>query len=371
MGGMILQVNSKISLHQLYFLIVITQIGVGVLSLPNSVFLIAKNDSWISVILAGFIVQIILIIIWKVDQLTKGKDLLEITNQLFGKGLGKFFQVIYLCYFLSVGTIILILYNEVLKTWVFTHTPKHLIIGLFVIVSIYLVVSGLNVIASFFVLVSILIIVLLISVSVALKESHIFYLFPIGINGFINIFKGTKECFLAMLGFELCFLFLARTKASNKEKLTVITIANITVTFIYTFITFVSILFYSPDELKLVPEPVLYMMKEYTFIVLERVDLIFLSVYIVVVVTTYSSYLFAASNALKHIISNHTKYTTYGAGCITFIFAILPKTHLQIEEITKYIGFSSIGFILIVPSLMLILIIFFWKRVGNNDEDSN
>ncbi|WP_078378724.1 GerAB/ArcD/ProY family transporter [Sutcliffiella halmapala] len=367
--------DKAISLHQLYFLIVKTQIGVGVLSLPNSVYSVSKNDSWISVLIAGIFVQVILYLIWKTDKLTNGFDLLVLTKSYFGKFFGTLLQLLYLGYFVIIGTIILILYNSVMKTWVYTFTPKLIIIGLFILVSSYLVAGGLQAVAKFYVIASILIIVLIICVGIAFKEAHFVYLFPIGINGLTEIVKGAKECVLAMLGFELCFMFISYTKGTSKEKLKTLTFANITVTLLYTFIVITNIVFYSPEELKIVPEPVLYMMKEYTFIVLERVDLLFLSVWIIVVITTFCSYLYCAAETLEHLISSHWKklkssYYILIVGFCMFLLTMIPANQIKIAKMSSLVGEISIWFVTAVPTIFFILTIIKMKRKKRGSNES-
>lgn len=49
---------------QLLFFIIQTQIGVGILSLPYSVFQRAKQDGWMSILLAGLVVQLLILLFW-------------------------------------------------------------------------------------------------------------------------------------------------------------------------------------------------------------------------------------------------------------------------------------------------------------------
>ncbi|WP_413381420.1 GerAB/ArcD/ProY family transporter [Alkalihalobacillus sp. 1P02AB] len=365
--------GAKISLHQLYFLIVQTQIGIGVLSLPFSVFNVSENDGWISVLVAGVIVQIILLLIWKIDCWMNGRDLFVQCREIFGKYFGNFLKIVFLVYFLAIGTTILILYSNIMKKWVFIFTPKIVIMGLLLLITIYLVDGGLTILARVYVLMTALIIFLIILVSIGLKNAHYVYLLPIGVNGMTTILKGSKECIIAMLGFELIFLFLGPTQSSNRNKLKVLSLANLTVTIIYSFIVFTATVFFSPDEIKLVPEPVLYMMKDFTFIVLERVDLLFLSIWIVVVATTFSSYLYAASQALKHLFltSNHNSnkpYFVYIVGGIMLILALLPESHLQIDKISSYIGNMSLIFISFMTLLFFFSAMLVRKKLGGRDE---
>ncbi|BBP92756.1 hypothetical protein BsIDN1_63740 [Bacillus safensis] len=51
-------------------------------------------------------------------------------------------------------------------------------------------------------------------------------------------------------------------------------------------------MFFSPAELDVIPNPVLYLLKTITFGVIERTDLIFLSFWVFVILATLSNYLY-------------------------------------------------------------------------------
>lgn len=346
----------QIQLHQLYFLIVKTQVGVGILSLPYSVYGVSKNDAWISVIISGLLVQLLLFVIWLIAKRNEGKDLFDINHHVFGPIIGKAFNFVWFLYFMAIGIIILVLYDSLIKLWIFKNTPRAIIIGFFIMICCYLVTGGIKLIAKFYVLASILILIIIISVTIGLKEADYYYLFPIGYNGMGAIIKGAKECVIAMLGFELSLIFLGYTKGTSKEKLKIISFANLSVIALYTYVVFVTIVFYSPKEIIIVPEPVLYMLKEYSLVVIERLDLLFISFWIVIVATTFSSYLFASAESISSIFFKKKKLTlsTLLTGVIMFLLALLPEKSLLIDKLSNYIGDFSIYIITILPGLILI-----------------
>ncbi len=56
--------QSKISLVQFTFFVIQCQIGVGILSLPNRLHPIAKGGGWISALIAGLAIQLIILLMW-------------------------------------------------------------------------------------------------------------------------------------------------------------------------------------------------------------------------------------------------------------------------------------------------------------------
>ncbi|WNS78618.1 GerAB/ArcD/ProY family transporter [Domibacillus sp. DTU_2020_1001157_1_SI_ALB_TIR_016] len=62
MGGK-MKKEASISNWQLFFFMLQTHVGVGILSLPYDVHQVAGKDGWLSILLAGFFMQIGIIVI--------------------------------------------------------------------------------------------------------------------------------------------------------------------------------------------------------------------------------------------------------------------------------------------------------------------
>ncbi|WP_339146167.1 MULTISPECIES: GerAB/ArcD/ProY family transporter [unclassified Sutcliffiella] len=362
--------KNEISQWQLFVLIIQTQIGVSVLSLPYTVSKNAKWDGWISVIVAGIGIQIIITVIW---MLLKNKDKMETIYSmqmlLFGKKLGFIFNSLYILFFITIFSFILVLYSEIIKTWILIYTPHWMIVITLLVPIIYLVKAGLQPIARFNVLTAFIIVLIIISVAISYKKVNILYILPIGYNGIKNILIASKDCIIAMLGLEVIMVGYAHTKIAPRKAYFMSSIANIFVTFLYSFTVFTCSIYFSPDEIKTIPQPVLYMTKGFTSPLLERVDLIFVTFWVLLVITTASSYLYMASYGVKFTFKTlNFKAIVLVVALISYPLTFIPREqYLLIDDIGRVINYVTFGFLLFLP-ILLLLLSYLFKGKGENNE---
>ncbi|WP_375794259.1 GerAB/ArcD/ProY family transporter, partial [Peribacillus frigoritolerans] len=78
------------------------------------------------------------------------------------------------------------------------------------------------------------------------------------------------------------------------------------------------------------------MIKAYSFQIIERIDLLFLSIWIISVATSIATWLFLSSQGLKYLFepANHAPFLPYTAGII-FIIALLPDRETDLEKFIK------------------------------------
>lgn len=361
---------SSISVGQLAFFILQTQIGVGILSLPFAVFNVSKGDAWISILLAGFLVQVMIVVIWVLCRRFPGATFFEFMPRILGKIVGTFLSFTYIVYFIAVACLVLTLSVNIIKSWALPHTPSWIIMVSIIISAIYLVKENLRIIARYHMLISIAFIILIFLFLGVLTYLNVLYIMPIGSTGVVSILKGSKEAIIAMLGFELILVLYPLTQGKDKKRVKAVSLANLGVTIFYTFITIITVMFFSPKELKLVPEPVLYVLKALEYTVLERIDLIFLSLWILTASTSFMSYLYIASYGMTKILHlEHHRKVVPVLGAICLGVSLIPGNDvMKIEAWSKYMGHAGLVFAIIIPILLLLLAILF--RIKDRGEKS-
>ena len=112
--------NHSITKFQLFFILIQSQIGVGLLSLPNVVQKTAKGDGWISTLFAGVVVQIMLIIYWQLLKRFPTLIYTEITKKILGSVLGKLINLVIYLNFILVGGLATILLIKIINFMVIT-----------------------------------------------------------------------------------------------------------------------------------------------------------------------------------------------------------------------------------------------------------
>jgi len=360
--------NKKfLSRSQLMFFILQSQIGVGLLSLPYMVHLHAKNDGWISVIIAGIVVFVFMFIMWSLGKRFPNDTIYEYSNKIVGKYVGTVISFMYALNFFIISIFVVTITVNILKKWILTFTPPYVIIICIVGTGVYLARENLKVIGRFFTFVSLLILFLVFLELLSYKDANYRYLFPIGQAGFKNIMIGSHDSLTAMLGFESLLVIYPFVKGNAKDVLKYSTFAITIVTVLYTFFLITSFLVFSPEEIQLVSEPILYMLKALSYEVVERLDLIFLSIWVVPIITSFVTYLHIASVGMDKIFKqkNHKKVTLVLGILIMIISVFIPQEDKIIDKFNLIVSYSSYFFIAFIPFILLIVSIIRKKKEQN------
>jgi len=354
--------NHSITKFQLFFILIQSQIGVGLLSLPNVVQKTAKGDGWISTLFAGVVVQIMLIIYWQLLKRFPTLIYTEITKKILGSVLGKLINLVIYLNFILVGGLATILLIKIINLWLLPYTPGWVISLLILTACIYLTISDLRIIARFLVLATSLILLLLFTSLLSwFTEKEILYILPIGSSGLKNILMGSKNSLLAMLGFEGLLLLFPFILENKKGVFKTISMANLFITLFYTYFIFLTLISFSQDQLAQMREPILNLLRGITYNMIDRVDLLFLSIWIVPMATSIIAYLYFASKSMNVDKRKYPK-VVFLNGFIIFLITLIPHEDAIITLFNQYVSYLSYGVVFIIPSLLLILSVLLKKH---------
>lgn len=364
--------KDQVTQGQLVFLIIQTQIGVGLLMLPAQVYKAAQGDAWISVLLGGMLAQLFIVLMWCLGRRFPSLTLYDYLPILLGKYLGKLIQIVYVAYFIVVTSFIIIRFGNTVRDWVLTDTPKWVVMGIMTGVCIYLVRESLRTIARFFVLVFFCNIAVIIIATYAYSHVNFLYVLPVGQAGIWKITKGVHEAMSSLAGYEILLICYPFVEGGSAGKIKAATLANIFSTLLFTFAVFTSLIVFSPPELQLLPQPLLYMVKALSFSVVERPDLYFLSLWTVVAATSAMGYLFMASKGAASLFrqqSNHRKAVLY-TGAIVFSIALITQDPRLIAPLGKVLSIIGYVFVLGIPFILLVISILFKVKVREGREST-
>lgn len=349
--------DQKVSRRQFFFILVQTQIGVGVLSLPNELHQVSKQDGWISLLVAGVVLPIVLLILWMIAKRYEDLSFFQINEKLFTKWGGRALSLLYICYFVSVGVLIVLLFGRMISLWVLPNTPFWVMEFCIITVGLYLTNGGLLVLARFYTMVSLLLLLLITLSFYSFQESHLMYLLPVGESGITKILLGAKEALLSFFGFFVSIVIFSRVEGSAKERFKTMLQAHFFVTFFYLLTLIISYTFFSTKEISFVPEPLLYMLKSFELPFVARVDLFFISMWFVSVATSFTTYLFMAGEGLKEVFRLKTaKSMNLAISIIIFSSAwLIGYDMTKLETFTKYVVQSGFIFTFYLPVFILIV----------------
>ncbi|MGG4491446.1 GerAB/ArcD/ProY family transporter [Metabacillus idriensis] len=364
-----MKTNHNITHKQMFFLVLQTQIGIGVLSLPYNIYLVSGTDGWISVIIAGVFAQLFTILFWVLVKKYPDKSLFDINKLLLGKILGNLINLGYVLFYIFVSSLIAVLYVNVLKRWIYHETPAWVLILLLAAVAVYFAKENIRKMARFFVIVSFLLIFLFLLTLNAYQTADIRYIFPIGDNGMLKILLGSKEAIMSFLGFEIMLFLYPYINSQPNQVLKSVTVSNIIVTIFYSYIAFTSYVFFSPKEMKIVPEPTLYLLKAITYSVIERVDLVFLAIWVVSVITSGLMYIYIASTGMQNVFNkkNHRSFVPLIVLAVSLL-ALSPAESDQLAgKLGDYVDKLSYIFVFAIP-VCLLIVSFFRKGKKKHDQ---
>ncbi|MCQ6530708.1 GerAB/ArcD/ProY family transporter [Bacillus mycoides] len=340
---------------QFFFFIVQTQIGIAVLSLPYAVFQHSRTDSWLTVILAGICVNGCILIMWFLAKRFPKDTIFEIIKIVFGIRLGRLFTISYIIYFIFIISTILSLFSNIIQLWLLPNTPSWIPKLLLLCIGIYVAKDNIKIIARFFVLTAIFLFFFLFLSMYALKDANFFYILPVGKNGIDSILKGVHEGFLSFLGFEIFMILFPYIQTNATTKLRIALAANMFTTFFYTILTLICLLFFSPKEMKIIPQPILYLIKSFEFKIVERPDILFTSTWIILISSTIMAYLYGASRGLQCIYEKYKRKTfVYGLSIISFIVTLIFNTPAEANTLSHIVSKIGLIFSLGLPLFLLI-----------------
>ncbi|WP_239626137.1 GerAB/ArcD/ProY family transporter [Paenibacillus sp. H1-7] len=356
--------NISITRSQLFFTIIKTQIGIGLLSLPSETQSSAKGDAWISVLVAGCLIQLLLLIYWALFRRFPNDTLRQMIMRMFGSYLGKGLNLIYYAFFIMIAGYACTLYVRLIQDWMLPLTPTWVLLLFIIATGMYLAVENLRVIARFFVLSSVMfIILLLLSLLTFSNEIHISNIMPVGHSGAGQILHGVRQTFFSMLGFEVILVFFSQVDGRPRGLLRISSFSNIMVTLFYAYFVFICLINFNSKALEQVNEPVLFLFKGFTNQLFDGLDLIFLTIWIIPMTATIISYLSMAGYSLAASQSTYRVIVRI-SGILVYIIGLYLTTVENLDPFSTWLESGYLLMIAVIPLLMW-LMSFVIKNSGN------
>lgn len=277
---------NEITLMQYIFFIHGTQLGSGQLALPRLLAEKAGVSGWISLLL-GWVGSIAasLFIVSIMKRYPDGTfpDLLV---HYFGKTAGRIVVVLMTLFYAFSSLTCILAAGLMIQQWILPQTSLYVLIILFSIPTYLVTRNGLRVIGRYAELVFFLTIGMSLFLLSPLKDGHPLHLLPILNESWSSLAQGTQVTIFSFLGFDsalILYPFLQKKQSAAAG----IVIAN-TVTMLIFLLTVLSCFtFFSPDEITQYDQPTLDLLKVIEFQFVERLELVFLSGFLIVISATW------------------------------------------------------------------------------------
>jgi spore germination protein (amino acid permease) len=350
----------KISINQLICLVILTQVGVSVLSIPYAESRRAGYDSWMSILIGGIFAQVIIMVIYQLGKRYPDQSVQQYMSSIIGKPLGSLMNLLFALYCAQSSLMVIVSYSDVLNRWVLFQTPFFVIIGISLIVVAYISSSTLRSISTITqsILSMFLICVVIIFISGMGKgDWHNFM--PIGTHGIGAIIKDAVPAFWAYAGYELLLTVFPFVKCKKKKDIFIaMSIANGFTTLFYLLITVIVTYNFSENQLNTITEPMVYILRKFRWPVVQSLDILFMTLWLSVTTVTAYVYLFLSARYFAFFgrkeIRKHP-LIVWIIAILCFTVGIWFSDRQTIFKFSEYHNKATMVMIALVPTILLLI----------------
>lgn len=351
----------RIRAFQLAFIVIGIQIGVGILDMPHYIFQDAKQDAWISIIIAYLYTLFIVWTMFMILNQYENADIFSIQVDVFGKWIGKFLGTCYLIFFTAELLTILLSYTEIVQIFLLPSMPSFIMGLLLMILVIFSVLGGIRVVVGVCFLLTIMslwVFVLLYDPISRMETDHFLPLFEASVT---DLFKGAKTTSYTFLGLEILFIVYPFIDNKKKAKLPVYIGLSFSA-FIVLVTTIISIGYYSPNSFHLISWPVLSLFKSVSFSFMERFDYFIIVEWMMVIIPVMVLLMWAITYSTKRLYAIPQKKTLYCIAALLLFISLFINDHYQIKHFVRIV--SNIGFwiVFVYPVILLPIVLIKKKR---------
>ncbi|WP_419881540.1 GerAB/ArcD/ProY family transporter [Peribacillus sp. B-H-3] len=335
--------NRQVSPFFTFYLIHTVQIGVGILGFQRYIAKDAGHDGWISILISGFSINIILWISYKI--LNKGKsDITVIHKQLFGKVIGNTLSLAFIVYLLALTVTIARTYLEVIQIWIFPQLNTWYMIMIIMSITYVFVIKGFRIVTGIAFLSVLYGIPVIFMNWFPLQEGHITRILPIMDHSVGEILLGAKTMTLNFLGFETLFFFYPFIKKAEKSQKWSHLGVFFSI-FLYFLSAFVAFVYFSQSHLKDTIWATLTLWKIVNLPFIERFEYTGIVIWLFVIIPNLCILIWSASWGLKQVTHLKQNKGVILLLIITFVSCVLFSNRVEIDLLNTYTG--KAGFILI------------------------
>lgn len=348
--------NNKVSPYFAMFLIHKMQLGVGILGFERVIAKYAEYDAWISVLIAGFSVNVILWMSFRI--LNKdGNDLISIHKDLFGKWVGGLLSLYFIIYFIFIVITILRTYTEVIQVWMFPgiNVPMLMIILMLLVYSF--VTGGFRVVAGFAFIGILIVLPLLFLKIFPLQHAHFSNLMPLVDHSLKELLLSAKAMTLNLIGFELIFMYYPFLEEPRKAEKWA-HIGALFSTIIYLISAFVAFVYYSQDQLEHSVWATLTLWKIVDLPFVERFEYVGISIWLFAILPNVCLGVWAASRGMKRLFAVNQRKSLIYILFMSTLASMMFQTRQQVDQLNTIV--SKFGFWTIyiyIPALFLLYMI--------------
>lgn len=293
--------DTKLSCSQIVYLLTGSIISVGILSLPNTVAKISAQDAWISVIFGSIYPFYMVLMAYLLKKLNSKDDILAMSKKAFGNIFGSVLNLIFaaiLIFFLcaSVSGI-----GDFIRTYMLDFVTPFRFYLLFLLFCLYGALKSLRVLCDISKVVFYIVAIVLVMPLFSIKYGSLLNMLPITEVSFNKIVRGSLVTIYSYSGIEILFLLINKIdKASNIKKSGLIAVGF--TLFSYTYITFMTIYYLSPEILIKILWPTTFVIESIRLPVINSFRLAIIFAWIIVVLNSITLFYYFSGEIILSVV---------------------------------------------------------------------
>ncbi|HJV45001.1 MAG TPA: GerAB/ArcD/ProY family transporter [Bacillota bacterium] len=355
---MILHPKDKITPTQAALSVASTLIASGILTLPHaSAKAVGAPDAWISVAIGGILALIAGFMVARVSQLFPQQSMFIYCPVIFGKWIGNFLALLFILYCILIDGYEVRVLGEVVREYVLDKTPIEVTIILFMCAASYLTVGGINPIVrvcELYFMPTIIVAFFLLLIST--RNFEINNVLPIFGEGILPTLKGVKSTILAYIGFENMLIwisFMDEPRKAVKSTLLGIGIAAV----LYVLIVFTVIGNLSFEEVTTLTWPTMSLAKaiEFPGSIFERLDSLFVIIWVIAIYTTFVPFYYSACLGLGQLFRRDHSYFVYAVLPFIYIAAMYLPDLNHVFKFGDFVSYLGLFFGTLFPIVLWIV----------------
>lgn len=332
--------SKKISPGITFFLIHAMQMGVGVLGFQRIIAKTAGYDAWISIILTGLIIHLLLWMMYKMMN-TVGGDFLQIHRYVFGKKVSSFIGSFFIIYFCLLAITVLRNYIEIVQVWMFPELQTFWIALAYLLLVIYIIYGGFRTVAgiAFFSVVLPAYVFLLFLFSIPFADFT--NILPVLNHPPKDILSASRDMTLAVLGFEIILFTYPFIQSPEKSQKWAHLAIFVTIT-LCLYLAFITFAYFPEEQLEKNVWPTLTIWKIIELPFVERFEYIGIANWFLIILPNICIALWISSRITKQIFSLKKSKSVlfYALFCLIATSLLLSRAHINmLTDIISQIGF--------------------------------
>jgi spore germination protein KB len=344
-----------------------TIIATGILLVPAITTRHAKQDMWLSPLWASFIGFLTVYIAVQLNHLYPKKTLIEYSEEILGKFLGKAVGLIFLFYFLQANGIIIREYGEFVVGNFLTYTPLVMVMGSMILVCSFAVRSGVEVIARLAeMIMPVVIILILTNIVLLIPDMEVANMFPIMERGIIPSLKGAVipvGWFSEFILIAFLLPYIADRNNGKKWGMISVTAVMLTLSFIN-----IAVLFVLGGITSRFVYPAISAVRYISIAdFLEHIEAIVMALWVAAVFLKIAVFYYAlVLGTAQWLNLSDYRPIVFPMGFLLLLFAVWSAPNLM--ELTHFLGTSSPFYRISIQTAIPLLLLFIakWRKRTNN-----